>query len=182
MSWNPLRPFRGPIYDLRGRFKREYEVDVNLFSGDDHFPDQILRYSLTPLERQPFEIIAGQLAKCIGVINDLSPMNYLPARAGQLQQLRFDLLQFDRELLPAGLQFVEVDRFDLTGVEQASVLTLDPLSPLEQLRLLCIECRNVFLSGLGPCLVQLRNQLWLSQQPAERLPDGFIKTIGQHTS
>ena len=30
--------------------------------------------------------------------------------------------------------------------------------------------------------MHLRNQLGLSQQMAESLPDGFIKTIGQHTS
>ena len=81
MAWSPLRLFHGTIDDLRGRFKREHEVDVNLFSGDDYFLDQTLRHSLTFLKRESFEIIAEQLAKCISVVNNLSPMNNLPTRA-----------------------------------------------------------------------------------------------------
>jgi len=37
MTWSPLRLLRLAIDSLRGRFKRENEVNVNLFSGDSDF-------------------------------------------------------------------------------------------------------------------------------------------------
>jgi hypothetical protein len=51
MTWSPLRLLRLAIDSLRGRFKRENEVNVNLFSGDDDFLDQTLRHGLPFFER-----------------------------------------------------------------------------------------------------------------------------------
>src|SRR5215831_16400041 len=81
MTWSPLRLFRLAINSLRGRFKRENEVDVNLFSGDDDFPDQTLRDGLTLFKRESFEIVAEQFPKGLGIINDLAPVNGLLASA-----------------------------------------------------------------------------------------------------
>src|SRR5262249_12878534 len=81
MTWRPLRFFRGAIEGLRGRFKRENEVDVNLLSSDDDFLDQALCHGLTLFKRESFEIIAEQFAKDLGVVNDLAPMNSLLACA-----------------------------------------------------------------------------------------------------
>ena len=81
MTWSPLRLLRLAINSLRGRFKRENEVDVNLFSGDDDFPDQTLRDGLTLFKRESFEIVAEQFPKGLGIINDLAPVNGLLASA-----------------------------------------------------------------------------------------------------
>jgi hypothetical protein len=82
MTWSPLRLLRLAIDSLRGRFKRENEVNVNLFSGDDDFLDQAVCNGLTLFKRKSFEIIAQQSAKGLGVVNDLLPMNGLLASAG----------------------------------------------------------------------------------------------------
>jgi hypothetical protein len=82
MAWSPLRLLRLAIDSLRGRFKRENEVNVNLFSGDDDFLDQAVCNGLTLFERKPFEIVTQQSAKGLGMINDLLPMNGLLASAG----------------------------------------------------------------------------------------------------
>src|SRR5262252_1654987 len=111
---------------LRGRFKRENEVDVNLSSGDDDFLDQALRDRLTLFKREPFQIVAEKFAKGLGVVDHFLPMNGLLACARQLPDLLLDLLQLGRELLSTRLQFAEVDGLGLIGVEQSLVLTLDP--------------------------------------------------------
>jgi Transposase DDE domain len=81
MTWSPLRLFRLAINSLRGRFKRENEVDVNLFSGDDDSLNQALRHSLALFKRESFEIVAEQFPKRLGVVNDLAPVNGLLASA-----------------------------------------------------------------------------------------------------
>jgi hypothetical protein len=58
MAWCPLRLFRPAIGRLRGRFKREDEMDVNFFPRDDDFFDQTLSDGLALFERKPFEIVA----------------------------------------------------------------------------------------------------------------------------
>src|SRR5215468_3654333 len=79
MAWSPLRLLRLAIDSLRGRFKRENEVNVNLFSGDDDFLDQAVCNGLTLFKRKSFEIVTQQSAKGVGMINDLLPMNGLLA-------------------------------------------------------------------------------------------------------
>jgi hypothetical protein len=81
MTWSPLRLLRLAIDSLSGRIKRENEVDVNLFSGDDDSLDQALRHSLALFKRESFEIVAEQFPKRLGVVNDLAPVNGLLAGA-----------------------------------------------------------------------------------------------------
>src|SRR5262249_61122051 len=57
MTWSPLRLFFQAIGDLRGGFKRENEMDVNLFSRHDHIMNQALSNGLALLKRKPFEIV-----------------------------------------------------------------------------------------------------------------------------
>jgi len=133
MTWGPLRLPRLAINGLRGRFKRENEVDVNLFSGDDDFLDQALRHGLALFKRESFEIVAEQFPKGLGVVNDLLPMNSLLSSVRQSLNLLLDLLQLCREFLSPRLHFSEVDCLGLIGVEQSLILSLDSLSALEQL-------------------------------------------------
>jgi DDE superfamily endonuclease len=133
MTWSPLRLLRLAINSPRGRFKRENEVDVNIFSGDDDFLDQALRNSLTLFKRELFEIVAEQFAKCLGVVNDLAPVNSLLSSARQLSNLLLDLLRLGGEFLSPRLHLGKVDGFGLIGVEQPLILSFDSLSALEQL-------------------------------------------------
>jgi hypothetical protein len=52
-------------------------MDVNRFSRDDDFADQALGDSLTFFKRELFKVMAQQLAKGLGMVNDLLPMNAL---------------------------------------------------------------------------------------------------------
>jgi hypothetical protein len=82
ITWCPLRLFGWAINSLRGGFKREDKMDVHVFSRDDDFFDQALSYGLALFKREPFEVIAQQLAKGLGVLDDLLPMNGLLPSAG----------------------------------------------------------------------------------------------------
>src|SRR5687768_1742139 len=63
MSWCPLRLFERTLRNPRGGFKRENEMDVNLFSCDDDFTAQALSDGLPFLKRELIKIISKQLAK-----------------------------------------------------------------------------------------------------------------------
>jgi len=77
MTWCPLRLFRHTGRNLRGGFKRENEMDVHRFSRNDDFADQALGYGLTFFKRKLCQILAQQLAKGLGIVNDLLPMDAL---------------------------------------------------------------------------------------------------------
>jgi hypothetical protein len=72
MTWSPLRLFFTAIGNLGGGFKRENEMDVNIFSRYDHFMNQALSDGLAFLKRELIEIGAQQLAKGLGMLNDLA--------------------------------------------------------------------------------------------------------------
>jgi hypothetical protein len=74
MTRGPLRYLRLPRHDLRGTFKREYIIDVNLFSGDDHFLNQTLGDCLALFEGELFQIIAQQVAEGFRVLRHLLPV------------------------------------------------------------------------------------------------------------
>ena len=60
------------------------------------------------------------------------------------------------------------------------VLTLKPLLPLEQLRLLRFQAREAVLFGLRPRLMQLWDHTRLVEQVLEGVPDQRIKPIRPH--
>ena len=82
MTWCPLRSLRRTMAHLRGGFKREHIGDIHLFSRDDNFTDQAVGYSLTFFKRQPLQIFTQQLAKRLGVFDDLLPVHRLMLRFG----------------------------------------------------------------------------------------------------
>jgi hypothetical protein len=89
-------------------------------------------------------------------------------------------LQLGREFLTPRLQLTQVEHLGLIGIEQALVLTLDPLLALEQLRLLCLKRGEVLLFGFSPSLMQLRDHVRMAQQLTQCLPDYLIEPISTH--
>jgi hypothetical protein len=57
-TWRPLRYAVHIMTDLRGRFKRERIIDIDVLAGDDHFADQTLDDRLALFERELFEVVA----------------------------------------------------------------------------------------------------------------------------
>jgi hypothetical protein len=82
MAWCPHRRFRRAMREPRRRCKRENAMDVNGFTCHDDFVDQALRYGLTLFKRKPFHIMVQQLAKGLGMGNDLLPEHGLVPRVG----------------------------------------------------------------------------------------------------
>jgi len=155
-------------------------MDIDFFPRDDDFFNQALSDSLSLFKRKLFEILAQQLAKGLGVINDLLPVNGLLSGVGQLANLLLNLLPLGREFLTPRPELGQVDDLGLKGIQQALILALDPLAPLQQLRLLRLEQTEVLLFGFGPTLMQLHHRTRLMQQVRERLPDNLIEPIGAH--
>ena len=77
MTWRSLRHGFRILPYLRGKFKREHIVDVNLISRHDDFVDQTACDGLAFLKREPLQIITQQLPKGFSVVNNLLPMNRL---------------------------------------------------------------------------------------------------------
>ncbi len=82
VTWYPLRLFRQTRSNLRGGFKRENELDVHRFSRHDDLADQALGDGLTFFKRELCKVLAQQLAKGLGIVNDLLPMDALLPRVG----------------------------------------------------------------------------------------------------
>ncbi len=80
MSWCPLRLFEQTLNNLRGGFKRENTMDVNLFSRDDDFTDQALRDGLRFFTRELVKMIPQSLAKGCRIADHLLPMDTLLPR------------------------------------------------------------------------------------------------------
>jgi len=57
MPWCPLRLLRQMPSNLRGRCKRENEMDVHLFSRDHDFADQALGDGLLFFKRELFQVL-----------------------------------------------------------------------------------------------------------------------------
>jgi hypothetical protein len=74
MTGCPLRYCRLPWHDLRGIFKREYVIDVNLVPRDDDFLNQALSDCLALFEGQLFQIITQQAAEGCRVFRHLLPV------------------------------------------------------------------------------------------------------------
>src|SRR5215475_5664025 len=80
MPWCPLRLLRQMLSNLRGRFKRENEMDVHLFSRDHDFADQALGDGLLFFKRELFQVLTEQLAKGRRIVDHLLPMDTLLSR------------------------------------------------------------------------------------------------------
>jgi hypothetical protein len=130
MTWSHLRPFFTVIGNLGGGFKRENEMDVNIFSRYDHFMNQALNDGLAFLKRELIEIGTQQLAKALGMHNDLVPVDDALLCDAQLPRLLFKTLQFRREFLSARFQLRKVDDLGVKGVKQSLILTFDPLQDI----------------------------------------------------
>src|SRR4029453_8513125 len=63
MPWCPLRLLRQMLSNLGGRFKRENEMDVHLFSRDHDFADQAVGDGLLFCKRELCQVLTEQLAK-----------------------------------------------------------------------------------------------------------------------
>jgi hypothetical protein len=64
-------------------------MDVNIFSRYDHFMNQALSDGLAFLKRELIEIGAQQLAKALGMLNDLAPVDDALLCDAQLPRLLF---------------------------------------------------------------------------------------------
>ena len=117
----------------------EQEMHVHVFSRNDDFADQALRDGLPFFKRELRKIRPQQLAKGRGIVDHLLPLDALLSRVGQLSTFLFDLLQRGREFLPPRLELTKGNNLGLIGIKQALVLPLDPLPPLQQLSLLCLQ-------------------------------------------
>jgi hypothetical protein len=114
-------------------------MHVHFFSRDNDFADQALRNSLPFFKRELRQIRPQQLAKGRGIVDDLLPLDTLLARVGQLPTFLLDLLQRGSKFLPPRLELTEGNNLGLIGIKQALVLSLDPLPPLQQLRLVRLK-------------------------------------------
>lgn len=90
------------------------------------------------------------------------------------------LVHLRSEFLPPGLQLLQVENLGLIGIESTLVLTLNPLPPLAQLRLLRFESSEVVLCGLRPRLRPLWEHTRLVEQVLECVPDQRLEPIRPH--
>jgi hypothetical protein len=80
LSWRPLRLLAATMIYLRGLGKREDIGDINLLSHDNDFFNQTLHDGLAVLEREAIEVVAQQLTKALGIVDDLLPVGRLVVR------------------------------------------------------------------------------------------------------
>jgi hypothetical protein len=107
-------------------------------------------------------------------------MDTLLPRVRQLLTCLLDPLQRGSELLTPRLELTQGDNLSLIGIEQALVLPLEPLLPLQQLRLLRFQPGEVLLLGGRPGLMQVRDHARRLQQLDQRLPDDRIESLSTY--
>jgi hypothetical protein len=103
--------------ELRGRYKRENELDVHRFSRHDDFADQALGYGLTFCKRELSKMLAQQWAKGLGIVHNLLPMDALMPRLRSLATFLGNLLKLRSEFLTPCLPRMEIDNLGLIGIE-----------------------------------------------------------------
>jgi len=108
------------------------------------------------------------------MVDDLLPMDGLLLRLGQLLQLKVEVLDLVGQFVATYLEFTESDRFRLIRIEQALALAFDALPPLEHLRLLGSERRQVMLLGPRPTLMQGGDHTRRPQELAQGRPDDRV--------
>jgi len=114
-------------------------MHIHCCSRDDDFADQTLGNGLSLFKRELRQIRPQQLAKGRGILDHLLPLDALLSCVGQLPTFLFNLLQRSSKFLPPCLELTEGDNLGLISIQQALVLPLNPLPPLQQLRLLRLK-------------------------------------------
>ena len=104
-------------------------------------------------------------------------MDMLLLRVRQLLTFLLDLLQRGSELLTPCLELTQGDHLGLIGIEQALVLSLESLLPLQHLRLLRLQPGEMLLLGGSSGLMQVRDHARSLQQLTQRLPDHRIESL-----
>ena len=92
-------------------------MDVHRFSRYDDLADQALGNGLTFFKRELCQVLAQQLAKGLGIVHDVLPMDALLPSLSSLLAFLGNLLQLRSEFLPPGLQLVEIDHLGLISIE-----------------------------------------------------------------
>ena len=92
-------------------------MDVHRCSRHDDLADQALGNGLTFFKRELCKILAQQLPKGLGIINDLLPMDALLPRVGSLPAFLGNLVLLRSEFLTPCLQLMEIDNLGLIGIE-----------------------------------------------------------------
>src|SRR5262244_3868762 len=103
MPWGPLRLLTATIIDLRGLFKREDIVDVDLFPCDDDFFDQTLSNRLAIGKGETIEIFPHQVTRVVDMVDHGLPVEGLLLRVGKLLQFSIQLVEFRGQFLPPEL-------------------------------------------------------------------------------
>jgi hypothetical protein len=114
-------------------------MHIHCFSRDDDCADQALCNGLSFCKRELRQIRPQHLAKGRGILDHLLPLDALLSCVGQLPTFLFNLLQRSSQFLSPRLELTECDNLGLIGIQQALALPLDPLPPLQQLRLLRLK-------------------------------------------
>ena len=146
----------------------------------DDLAEQALGNGLTFFKRELGKMLAQPLAKGLGIVHDVLPMEALLPRVGSLPAFLGHLVQRRSEFLPPCWPFRQGDHLGLIGIEYTLVLTLKPLPPLEQLRLVRFQSRAVVLFGFRPRLMQWWDHARLVEQWLECVPDQRLKPIRPH--
>jgi hypothetical protein len=108
-------------------------------------------------------------------------MDTLLPRVRQLLTFLLNLVPRGSELLTPRLEFTQGDNLGLIGIEPALVLPLEPLLPLQQVRVLRLQPGEVLLLGCSPGLMQVRDHARRLQQLIQRLPDDRIESLSAYT-
>ena len=114
-------------------------MHVHFFSRDDDFADQALCNSLPFFKRELRQMRPQHLAKGRGMLDHLLPLDALLSCVSHLPTFLLDLLQRSSQFLSPRLELTEGDNLSLIGIEQALVLPLEPLPPLQQWRLVRLK-------------------------------------------
>ena len=114
-------------------------MHIHCFSRDDGCADQALCNGLPFFKRELCQIRPQQLAKGRGILDHLLPLDALLSCVGQLPTFLLDLSQRGSKFLSPRLELTECDNLGLIGIQQALVLPLDALSPLQQLPLVRLK-------------------------------------------
>ena len=178
LTWCPLRAMRCTGAALRSLSTREHGVDIHLLSSHDHCADEALDHRLTLFERELIPICPQEVPKGLRLVHDLVPRPRRLVRLCERLEFLGDLWPCGRHVPPATLSCVQAAALALRGIESARALPLEPLSPLEQLRLLRGEGGDRLRFDLRPRLVEVGKPRWCPSPLPERVPHTGVEPIG----